>query len=69
MASKMLIKTTFEIVLKIPKLVKHTPNYNLRDVIEKPTLDIVENKPFELMKQVPNDGLKDDHEKLYVENP
>jgi len=30
--------------------VKHTPNYNLRDAIEKPTLDIVENKPFELMK-------------------
>jgi hypothetical protein len=30
--------------------VKHTPNDNLRDAIEKPTIEIVENKPFELMK-------------------
>jgi hypothetical protein len=30
---------------------------------------IVENKPFESMKQTPNDGFKDDHEKSAVKNP
>jgi hypothetical protein len=49
--------------------VKHTPKDNLRDAIKKPTLEIVENKPFELMKQTPNGGFKDDHEKSAVKNP
>jgi hypothetical protein len=36
-------KSTLEIVLNIPKLVKHIPIDNFRDEIEKPTLEIVEN--------------------------
>lgn len=33
----------------------------------KPTLEIVQNKPFELMKKTLNDGFKDDQSA--VENP